>query len=576
MPDPDPLYQKTIADFRNARRRAALEEVMARLRGKSADLLPFEEVRKLLKGGQSIKRGLREIPLDAIIGSVGRYGDFTRSFLPRYDSDVDRWTRLDAIIDQRGMDPIEVYQIGQAYFVLDGNHRVSIARSRGYQTIQAYVTEIRTKVPLSPDDQPDDVILKAELADFLECTRLDKTRPHADLRVTAPGHYRFLLRQIAAVQHSSDHELSCEQAALIWFEQQYIPVIRVIRERGLLRDFPGRTETDLYVWLSKRREELEKALGWNVSLEKTAQNLREAESPKPARVAARIGGKLYDALTPDPFEAGPRPGQWRRDMLDTHRESRLFVDVLVPISGEEHGWKALEQAIVFALPEKDHLHGLHVVARPEEVDSPRARAIKERFEQRCREAGLPGELIVESGKIARKICERACWADIVILNLNHPPGPAPAARLASGFRTLIHRCCRPILAVPQVSPQLDRLLLAYDGSPKAREALFIAAYLTGKWQHQLDVLIVAENQTSQKATRALLSAKEYLQSRRVQANFLTRRGKVADTILSTAAERATDLIIMGGYGFSPVLEMVLGSAVDQVLRETRIPVLFCR
>jgi len=113
-------------DFHEARRRAGLEAIMARLTGKSIDLFAYEEVRQKLKAKGSIPRGLQDIPLDAIVGSVGRYGDFTRSFLPRRDSDEQRWARVKAqVTDMQGLPPIEVYQIGEVYFVRDGNHRVS-------------------------------------------------------------------------------------------------------------------------------------------------------------------------------------------------------------------------------------------------------------------------------------------------------------------------------------------------------------------------------------------------------------------------------------------------------------------
>ncbi|HLF89340.1 MAG TPA: ParB N-terminal domain-containing protein, partial [Anaerolineales bacterium] len=285
-------YTASIEDFRSARRRAALEAVMARVTGKSADLLAFDEVVEMLKGENTIVRGLREIPLDAIVGSVGRYTDFSRSFLPRDDRDAERWARVQTSINQRGMDPIEVYQIGEAYFVLDGNHRVSIARSRGYETIQAHVTEIQTRVPLSPNDQPDDLIRKAEYATFLEATRLDEVRPQADLSVTVPGSYRLLLRQIAEIRNqmrkTQGIEIPWSFAAARWYDKTYIPIVQVIREKGLPHDFPNRTETDLYVWFNRRRDELTTELGWEVPLDVAAANLSPAprarrEPIRPAR-----------------------------------------------------------------------------------------------------------------------------------------------------------------------------------------------------------------------------------------------------------------------------------------------------
>ena len=154
-------------------------------------------MRRHLRGGPAVERGLQEIPLDKIVGSVGRYQDFTRSFLPKKDSDEVRWATVRAAInDMKGMPPIEVYQIGEVYFVKDGNHRVSVARQLGTTTISAYVTEIETRVPLTADDNPDEVICKAGYADFLEKTNLDHHFPKADLLMTISGHYQVMLDQI--------------------------------------------------------------------------------------------------------------------------------------------------------------------------------------------------------------------------------------------------------------------------------------------------------------------------------------------------------------------------------------------
>jgi nucleotide-binding universal stress UspA family protein len=125
-----------------------------------------------------------------------------------------------------------------------------------------------------------------------------------------------------------------------------------------------------------------------------------------------------------------------------------------------------------------------------------------------------------------------------------------------------------------VSP-LKHALLAYDGSPKADEALFAATYLAGRWQIPLTVVTVFDQ--SRVAPETLLRAQVYLEESGIQADyFAAEEGPVAEAILKAAEERQADMIIMGGYGFNPVLGMILGSAVDQVLREARKPVLICR
>ena len=135
----------------------------------------------------------------------------------------------------------------------------------------------------------------------------------------------------------------------------------VIREQDALRDFPGRTETDLYVWISEHQAELEEALGWEIKTETATADLVEQFSPRTQRRLARLTSRLVDALTPDELEGGPAPGTWRRERLALHHDDCLFADILVLVSGQEDGWDAVAQAIEIACREEARLLGLHVV-----------------------------------------------------------------------------------------------------------------------------------------------------------------------------------------------------------------------
>lgn len=572
-------YWLAIRDFRRARRQAAVEQVMALLTGRSVDLLSYDQVREKLKvrGGRDV--GLKDIPLDAIVGSVGRYSDFTRSFLPRQDSDEQRWARVQlAVTDFEGVPPIEVYQIGDAYFVQDGNHRVSVARQFGATHIQAYVTEIQTRIPLAPEIQPDELIVKAEYADFLEQTSLDEARPAAELSLTAPGQYRKLVEQIEVHRYfmglNEQREIPYTEAVGHWYDEVYLPVVQAIREQGILRDFPGRTGADLYLWLAEHRAELQDSLGWYIEPADAAADLATRFSTRPHRVAARVGGRIRDAITPGGLEAGPSPGAWREERVEPRRDDRLFVEILVPVGHEAGAWHGLDQALEIARREGARLRGLHVVHSAEEVQNQGTRAIQVEFDRRCEGAGVPGNLAVQVGKVARAICQRARWTDLVIVSLAHPPAPQAMARLSSGFRTVIQSCPRPVLAVPGSPVPLTRALLAYDGSPKAEEALFVAAYVASQWQVSLVVATVLGD--SAVPPDVIAQAQAYLESRAVQAAYVQAQGPVASAILQTAEDHECDLLLMGGYGYTPVMEIVLGSTVDQVLRESRQPVLICR
>ena len=227
-------------DFRVARRRAALQSVVARLTGKPAELLSYEDVRQKLRGRETVTPKLKDIPLNAIVGSAGRYKEFTRDFLPRKTVNADRWIRVKmAMVGARGVPPIEVYRIGDVYFVLDGNHRVSVAREMGLTHLEAYVTEVKTRLSLSPDVRPDELIVQAEYLDFLERTQQDVLRPEADLRLTASGRYPVLLEHIDVHRYylglEQTRNIPYADAFTSWYDNVYPQRAPVISMRSLTR-----------------------------------------------------------------------------------------------------------------------------------------------------------------------------------------------------------------------------------------------------------------------------------------------------------------------------------------------------
>jgi len=569
-------FMSAVADFREARRRASMEQIVARLRGESVDLLSYEDVRKKLRTTVSPGVELKEVPLDAIVGSVGRYSDFTRSFLPRHDSNQERWARVQlAVNDPQGVPPIEVYEVGDVYFVRDGHHRVSVARQLGSTHMQAYVTRVKTRVPLTPGVRVPDLWLKAEYADFFERTNLDELRPGANLEMTEAGQYGKLEEHIAVHRYfmglDQKRDVSWEEAVAHWYDEVYLPVVELIRRQGILDEFPTRTETDLYLWLLDHRAALEEALGWEVPAESAAQHLASEHGARSRRLVARTGQKIRAAVLPTELEGGPPPGRWREERGAPRALDRLFPDILVPVSGQEVGWYALTQAAEVARREGGRLQGLHVLANEVELQSQAAQEVADEFYRRCEAAGVPCKFSMEVGKVAPSITGRAHWADLVVVHVAHPPGPWALARLSSGLRTLLLSSPRPVLAVPGDFSPLNRALLAYDGSPKAEEALYVAAYLAGRWGTSLVVLTVAEGRPTLQA-----QAREYLEGHGVEAEYVLATGPVVPTILEVSGEKQSNLILMGGYGHGPVVEVVVGSAVDHLLRESRSPVLICR
>lgn len=144
-----------MQEFQRARRRAGFERLLARLWGRSAALVCFREVRDGLAPEASRRLGIQEVAVEAIVGSVGRCGDYTRGFWPLKDSDCGRWVGiLEAAAAARDLPPIRVYRVGQIYFVIDGHHRVSVARQRGRTHILARVVEIPAMAPVESQRMP--------------------------------------------------------------------------------------------------------------------------------------------------------------------------------------------------------------------------------------------------------------------------------------------------------------------------------------------------------------------------------------------------------------------------------------
>ena len=560
--DPNPDYHLALQDFHSAHRRGKLQGVLARITGRSNELLSYEEVADKLKLQGRSDKGMQTIPVESIIGSVGRYTDFTRTFLPRRAADQQRWANVKAAtVDPlgQGLQPIEVYKVSDVYVVLDGNHRVSIARQEGWKTIQAHVIEIQTDSPLTPDLQPAELIVKAEYANFLEQTGLNRSKEPIDLKITIPGGFQKLLDEISVYRHHMEEkhqrEYSLRDAAESWYREMYLPFAEAVRERGMMRWFPDRTITDLYVWMAEHRQELEKELGWTIRPEAAAEAVIQTKSRR---------ATAEDSKT----------GSWRKARLISRYSEHLFKDILVPVGKPSEGWEALEQALPLARREEAHIHGLHTVGTQQELENPELMTLREKFNQMCVEANVRGVLAIEVGEPAQKIMERSALTDLVVLKIMHPPSTGiQAVASPSPIRNLIARCPRPLLAVPGDISGLNHALLAFDGSPKAKEALFVATYLAEQWKTQLTILTGLEDQAEQEAAQEF--ARNYLEFNEVEARFILEKYSPA-VLKLTAEEINADLVIMGGYSGSILKEMTVGSSVNHMLRAFRRPVLICR
>jgi uncharacterized ParB-like nuclease family protein len=291
-------------EWKRARRAAFVQDVLAAFTQRPTSLISFDRVSEKLKLDHVRYLDLQTIPLNQIVGSVGRYADFTRAFLPREDHLQERWQRIEQMLTSgRELPPVELYKVGQAYFVRDGNHRISVARQRGRTTIKAYVWEYETAIPLEPDSDVDELLCSTARAAFLERTRIDRLCPNVGIKLTEPGGYEDLWVEIEAyrqiLSEVDKREIALDEGVTLWCELRYVPIVEIIRERFVLKEFPGRTETDLYLWLCANRTELEARYEQPVTMREAVEDLtrRSGQSFFSTRRMKKTAAQAAGAVT---------------------------------------------------------------------------------------------------------------------------------------------------------------------------------------------------------------------------------------------------------------------------------------
>lgn len=260
----DPAFKSHLIEgvnrFQSARTRAFWEEMLALVRGKSAGLMSFEDIRTRLHLTEESYKGLQDIEIEKIVGSVGRYRDFTSSFLPRNGKMQERWSRVYAKVNSmEGVPPIEVYQVGEVYFVRDGNHRVSVAKQIKNKTIEAHVTELRTPIYLHANMSESELNEAEAYTLFLKETGLQTTRPHLQsLQLSEPSRYGEMMEYIylhkSFMEDATGKSVTLREAAANWYDTMYRPALTLIRKYHVLAELPERsqntrTEADLFMWL---------------------------------------------------------------------------------------------------------------------------------------------------------------------------------------------------------------------------------------------------------------------------------------------------------------------------------------
>jgi hypothetical protein len=259
--------------FDAARRAAFMSDLIRPLLGRPTHLLPFDAVRAGLAPASFVERGVREVEIAKVVGSLDRGDEFTRAFLPRHDAMRERWDGVRRLAEgPLGFPPVDLYQVGDVYFVVDGHHRISVARALGAATIEARVREY-----------PAPIALDAE-ADLAELERQVRDRARADFLAAAgieAGPTEFVASEIGAYRRLLDHaanhryflglderrDVSWPEAVASWRWTVYEPMAQAIRNSGILEDFPDRTVTDLYLFTMDHLYALRQRFGPGVSPE---------------------------------------------------------------------------------------------------------------------------------------------------------------------------------------------------------------------------------------------------------------------------------------------------------------------
>jgi hypothetical protein len=260
------LNSRVRADFSRARFKSFINQVFAVISGQPTKLLSYDEVKEKLHIGGPIYRGVKTIRVDQIAGSLNRYHEFDRAFLPKDDQLASRWQKVDrAFYQDINLPPVVLYKVGEVYFVVDGHHRVSVAREQGQEFIEADVRECATRVNISADIRTEDLEILGAKVNFLERTALDNLRPEANIKLTIPDGFERMLEHIAVHRYFMGldlrRDISDQEAVAHWYDKVYMPIVEVIRRSNILNDFPDKTEGDMYMWTLDHQHYLSREKG---------------------------------------------------------------------------------------------------------------------------------------------------------------------------------------------------------------------------------------------------------------------------------------------------------------------------
>ncbi len=262
---------QTEEDFAKARNKAFFNEIQHLLSPEEASLISLNDVKQLIRPINETYLGMKVIPIDKIIGSEGRYKDFDNNFFPKSSHLRHRWEHVDeAAIKSITLPPIKVYEIDGLYFVRDGNHRVSVAKARGTEFIDAEVVTLQSEIKLKKPNNMNDIvkqIINYEKRLFYAETSFGDITDFWCLDFSRAGRYDVIYNHILThkyfLNQQQEDEVSMEDAILSWFTKVYVPIISTIQKKKILKKFPKRTYSDLYVWIVRYWDDLKHKFGNN-------------------------------------------------------------------------------------------------------------------------------------------------------------------------------------------------------------------------------------------------------------------------------------------------------------------------
>lgn len=299
-------------DFNKAHTKAFINEIQHFLSPEEATLISLNDVKQLIKSNAETYIGMQVIPIDKIVGSEGRYNDFDNRFFPKSTHLRHRWEHVDqAALESINLPPIKVYEISGLYFVRDGNHRVSVAKARGTEFIDAEVVSLQSEIKLKKPDNMKDIvkqIINYEKRVFYSETSFGDITDYWCLDFSRAGRYDVIYNHILTHKYymnlNKTEEVSMEDAIMSWFSSVYCPLAMAVQKNHILRSFPGRTVGDLYVWAVRYWDDLKQKFGDNISLDEVVKDFKKKyRIPLRKRFLNRIKciilRKAMDNTTPD-------------------------------------------------------------------------------------------------------------------------------------------------------------------------------------------------------------------------------------------------------------------------------------